>query len=1517
MKIVKYLFPLWIGLLICGELQAQVAFTANTTAGCSPLVVQFTDQTAGATAWAWDFGNGNMSNLQNPAATYVSPGNYNVTLTATTPLGSVSLTRSSYITVYQPPNANIQASARSGCAPLNVSFTDFSTPGGAPITSWIWDFGDGTTAQTQNPNKTYNSPGTYDVVLLITDANGCRANITLTDHIVVSATPTAAFTLNNTFACLPPLTVNFTNQSSGSNPPLTYAWNFGNGQTSALENPMITYSTNGIYNVTLTVTNSAGCSNTFTRNSAVAVGVIAADFSASPLTGCSPLAVSFIDNSNPTPTLWNWDFGDGGTSTVQNPVHTYTTPGTYTVSLNVVDGACNGSETKTSYVTVLDGVNAQFSATNNTSCTPPITVNFSDNSTGNPISWFWDLGDTTSTLQNPVHTYNTLGRFDITLIVTNANGCTDTLTLPNFVSTVGPYAGFSANPTMGCAPLAVNFMDQSIVDNAIVSHFWDFGDGNTSTLANPNHVYVDTGQYTVTHIIVDSEGCTDTLVIDNYIQVGELPVVNFMADVLDTCVNSDIQFTDLTLGAANRWLWNFGDMTSSTLANPIKQYTDTGYFDITLFVWHNGCLDTFFIEDYIHISGPISRLRLAQDCDNPYLVTVDDSSAFPHIWDWDFGNGSTSTVPGPHTILYGAPGSYSIELTVYDTISGCETTVTADVIIPVPVANFTWNQPTNCPNQPIVFTNNSQDAQAYYWDFGNGDSSSLREPNYVFPEEGMYLVTLIIFDAIGCTDTFTTTVTVDYSGLRTGFAYDPGGGCPPVTITFTDTTTTVTSITSWFWDFGDGATSTLQNPMHTYTVAGIYDVSLAITTSGGCIDTLVIPQAIYADDPIADFQLSLPACANSPVTFINNSLGGSLSYFWNLGNGDTSSAFEPITTYPSGGLYNVFLRVTDFNGCTDTQTVQISIDDVTAAFTADTTNADCPPLIVSFLDSSYTNVTAWLWDFGDGGTSTLANPQHVYASSGSFDVTLVVRSANGCFDTLFIPDFINVGPRGNFTFNPNRGCIPLEVTFVATAVNTLSYTWDFGDGTVLNTPLDSVTHTYTTIGVFYPSLILNGNGCTFTIPPPDSIVTGELEADFTIFPTSLCEAANVTFTSNVTSTHPITSYFWDFGDGSVDSFSSNPTHFYSVPGSYDITLIVTNSLGCTDTLIYPDSVQLFNPPVAIIAADTFNGCYPVTVNFFNFSTNAPNSPITNYLWNFDDGSIDSTRDVTHTFDTAGTFFVTMIASTINGCSDTDTVAVTIRSQPIAMVTPDTTICFGDSVNLLAVGGSSYRWYPSTGLSNAFIANPEASPTSTITYLVVVSQIGCVEVDSAFVTVTVRPKINVNAGPDKEILFGESVTLNGSSNINNPTFAWTPAAWLSCTDCAEPDASPPQTTEYILTVIDQFNCNEQDRVEVKVINNCRDDLIFIPNTFTPNNDGENDLLIVRGAGLKQINYFRIFNRWGELLHEAQNFQPNDESFAWDGTYKGQVMNPGVVVYVIEGVCGNDNPLIKKGNVTIMK
>ncbi|MFN8290344.1 MAG: PKD domain-containing protein [Chitinophagaceae bacterium] len=319
-----------------------------------------------------------------------------------------------------------------------------------------------------------------------------------------------------------------------------------------------------------------------------------AAFTGSPLSGCSPLIVTFQDQSTGSPTAWNWNFGNGNTSTLQHPTATYFTPGTYTVTLTASNAAGSNTITKTQYVTVYESPTVDFSVNIQSGCFP-LRVFFQDLSTpgaGNTnVAWFWDFGNgNTSALQNPFVTYATAGVYSVTLRVTNDKGCVKVLSRPNYITvTNGVKAAFTNTQATVCRPPAdISFTNNS-TGPPTLSYFWDFGDGNFSTAQHPVHTYTASGTFTAMLVTSSSAGCVDTAYSNPIVIGGFTTDFNAPAQV---CVNEPVTFTNLSTPTPVNANWTFGDGGTANVIHAQHTYSTPGVYTVWLYNTYSSCTDS-------------------------------------------------------------------------------------------------------------------------------------------------------------------------------------------------------------------------------------------------------------------------------------------------------------------------------------------------------------------------------------------------------------------------------------------------------------------------------------------------------------------------------------------------------------------------------------------------------------------------------------------------------------------------------------------------------------------------------------------------------------------------------------------------------------------------------------------------------------------------------------------------------------------------------------------------------------
>lgn len=770
--------------------------------------------------------------------------------------------------------------------------------------------------------------------------------------VTVNPLPVADFT-HDPVACAD-VAFPFTNTSTGGN---TYEWSFGDGGSSFTQSPEHIFNTAGTFDIRLIVETGAGCRDT-AFSSVEVWDVPVADIVLSADTGCGPLEVSFTNNSTGEGLSYAWEFGGLNGSADQAPPPFTFPPNTieavtYDVSLTVTN-VC-GQDVATRQVTVIPPPTAEFGPNLNEYCSFT-EVPFGNASYGVPTSIEWLFGDgTSSTDPGPVVTHAYEAGDDplsitVALIATNICG-TDTAyqditILPNQVN-----AFFNADPVQGCSPVTVNLTQFSAGDTTF---YWDLGDGNVSNEHDLQWTYTEPGTYTIE---LFAYGCGfDSYTTD--ITVFPAPEMAFTFTPVTACVGEPFSFFNGTadVGGLN---WDFGDGSTSPLTNPVHSFAESGTYDVTLTATLIGTACTSSITQQVVVEAtPQASFTLdpASGCID-LEVEFENTSNGGDFNQWDFGDGNTSSLVDPfHT--YSVAGTYSIQL-VSESLNGCMDTATAVVVAhPLPTSVFTLSMNESCgPETTVQTVNGSQGAIGYQWDLGNGTTSELNQPAIIYDEPGTFTVTLTTTNQFGC-EAISEAIFIQYPTPVASFITEPEPGCEGYPINFLNTSQN--GIT-FAWTFGDGATSNTTFPMHTYEVAGTYDVGLIVQGEGGCSDTLETPEAVHIlTSPLAAFAYDTLESITHALRFRNES-EGAVSYRWDFDDGEFSEELHPLHVFPSdGGGFVVCLVAVNELGCPDTLCIGLNIPGdpnvfVPNAFTPneDTRNDTFRPILNGFVGWNY------------------------------------------------------------------------------------------------------------------------------------------------------------------------------------------------------------------------------------------------------------------------------------------------------------------------------------------------------------------------------------------------------------------------------------------------------------------------------------------------------------------------------------------------------------------------------------
>jgi len=970
-----------------------------------------------------------------------------------------------------------------------------------------------------------------------------------------------------------------------------------------------------------------------------------ADFTGSPTSGTSPLIVNFRDTSQGgTITAWSWNFGDSGTSNLENPTHAYTSAGTFTVSLTATGPGGSNTKTKTNYITTAPAAPVANFFGLPTSGPAPLTVNFTDKTTGAVTGWSWNFGEVGgSNAQNPSHVYNSNGTYTVELIVSNAGG-SDELTKTSYITvTSPPVAAFSASPTSGVAPLNVSFTDSST--GTITARSWNFGDGATSTAQNPSHSYSAGGAYSVT-LIVTGPGGMNTCTKTAYIQIWTTYNNSNTGGAIG---NNNINAVGIESGGIRWFCTNGGGLAKYDGTNWTKYTTSQGLagnvvnhiaFDSSANKWvatgtgvgkYTGSSWTKYTTANSGLAGN-NCYSIAAEGAIIWVGTYDKGACKFNGSSWQTYNTTNSGIAGVRINDIAIDGSGNKWFATMNGVSKYDGTTWTTYASQLPsddvygaviapngdkwfatvsgVSKLTGSSWTTYTQSQGLAKNDNRSIDVApdgtVWAGSNGSGASKftgSTPWIVYSTSNSGLVsntvnavgtegsTLVWFGTASGVSKYDSTPQSPPAAPNAQFTGSPTSGNFPLTVNFTDQSTGSILIRSW--SFGDGDTSLTQNPSHAYQYAGVYSVSLTVTGPGGSntqtktgyitVTTPPAPNAAFSGSPTSGL---IPLAVN----FNNQSTGNITSYSWNFGDGGGSAAQNPSHSYSSAGTYTVTLVATGPGG-NDVEmknnyiTANIPLPPV-ADFNASPTSGT-RPLTVNFTDLSSGTVSSWMWDFGDSGSSNTRNPSHIYQSDGLYTVSLIVSGPGGN-DSETKVNYISVStplpPVADFSGSPTSGYYPLTVTFTDLSTGQINtWSWTFGDSGT--STLASPTHIYQSLGVFTVGLTVTGYGGSDTETKVNYITTSTPPApvaQFTGSPTTGYAPLTVNFTDQ--STNNPAAWSWTFGDGG-SSTAQNTSHIYNNAGTYTVSLTASNP-GGSDNETKTNYITVYPAPSTF--TDNFN-----------------------------------------------------------------------------------------------------------------------------------------------------------------------------------------------------------------------------------------------------------------------------------------------------------------------------------------
>lgn len=1150
----------------------------------------------------------------------------------------------------------------------SYTFTNTSTGSG---NTYTWSFGDGTTSTATSPTKVYTTAGIYSVELKVTN-NGIDYYSSKT--IAVDPMPVASFySIASTHSGGSYTFISTSTITSGT---MSYAWDFGDGTSSTAINPTKNYTTTGTYAVTLTVTSNGGCVNTITQNVNVTLAGLLAAFditsnSSQCLTGNN---FTFTNQSSTGGGItYSWDFGTDATPATfigaNPPSVTYSSGGAKTVSLTVNSTSPVATAVSNQTINVYANPTASFTYSNAAN-----VFSFASTSTNaSSVTWLSN-GNNIGSGNTLNYTYTTPGTYTIKLAAQNGNcydTATQTITAPAAPpAPAAPVAAFNVSSASSQCITGNSFTFNNTSSGTGNTYLWNFPNAtpSTSTSANPGTVVFNgSGVHVVTLTVTNAGGTSATT---QSVTVSAKPTASYS----HSNNGADYTFFNgsyISAGVISSYEWSVDGTNFSTAQNPPVQTLTAGSRIVRLIAISDaGCRDTISKTINVTVVAPPSGAPVAafsfassntQCLSGNSFTFTNNSTGTGNTYAWSFAGGTpaTSTSADPGTVTFATAGSHLVTL-VATNVNGTSTT-TQYAVIANPIASFNTYTNTRAGDSYTFISSSTvpSGTMTYSWDFGDGSPfSTLVNPTHTYSSPGTYTVTLTVTGSNGCpASSVSSTVTYCPKAIAAFSVSSSTSQCltgNSFTFTNSSSNTAGTPATgmSYLWKFGDGTTSTLQNPpAKSYTAWGDYDVQLFATlVSGGCThtDSVKIFKAVSAEPmPVASYNLYLDTylqatalysdtvkrCFRPGMDFAYHSSstvarGQMAVRKWSFETaairfreGDSVHYHNPRVIFDTAGTYHVKHTITTDKGCKDSVIRVVRLSDPRSVFTADTIVVPdeyaAPQVVLTNNSYDYGGwIVGYNWNFGGPGasptSSTVQNPANVtYTCGGTKTLTLTITSDAGCTNTTTRNVVIKIKPRAGFTigtpvYSPQVYSRPtIQMTNTTTSVDacaSYAYAWTFTNAatstsTSANPNVQFNASGTQTIGL----LVTNTNGGKTDYVENTVVVAIRPRANFT---TSIAAATPngtrlVTLTNtsssldlNPSATLSLHTYSLNWGDGSaLETGTGTPTltHTYAAGGVYTVTLTMTNPVSGLSH-IRTASVTVYIQPQAsfTISAPTYS-----------------------------------------------------------------------------------------------------------------------------------------------------------------------------------------------------------------------------------------------------------------------------------------------------------------------------------------
>jgi PKD repeat protein len=1257
-----------------------------------------TDPGADALSYSWNFGDSSSGSGASVSHTYADDGTYTVTLTVTDgDGGSDTQTETVVVANLNPVITSVSAPDGTEGVPIAMSATATDVPAD-PLT-FSWNFGDASTGSGASVSHTYADQGTWTVTLTVTDGDG--GSDTQTETVVVgnaapvitsSSIPSSG--VEGSSVALSAVATDVTAD------PLTYSWTFGDSTTGSGSSVSHTWAEDGVYTVTVTVSDGDGGTDSETGAITIANAapvISSSTFGSGDEGDAIAFSVAFSDAGVLDTHTVAWSFGDASSGSGSSPSHVYADDGSYTVTVTVTDDD-GDSDTATGTAVIGNAppvITASTIPSGDEGETLSFSLSFTDEGSADTHTVSWDFGDfSIGAGASTTHAYADNGSYPVSAVVTDDDGGTDVVTATVSIANLNPViTSITAPDGMEGVPISMSATATDVPADTL-TFSWTFGDSGSATGTSVSHTYGDQGTYTVTLTVTDDDGgsttTTETVVVSN-----EAPTITSTTIPSVGVEGSPVAFsgaaTDIG-GDPLSYSWDFGDSATGAGSSISHTYADNGAYTVTLTVSDgDGGQDVATGTITISNDAPVITSSSFGSGDEgaalPFSVVFTDAgSADTHTVAWSFGD-STSDTGDSLLHAYDDNGVYTVTVTVTDDDGGVATATGTSAVGNLAPTITADQIPDGDEGEELSFSivfadPGSADTHTVAWDFGDASTDSGPAVTHTYDDDGAYTVTATVTDDDGGSDVVTATSTIDNVDPLIVTLNGPATGAEGEELSWDVVATDAgaADTLTYTFEFGDGSPA-ISGPdvaaSHTYADDGTYTLVVTVEDDDGGSDSTTLSVVVGNSDPVIT-AVSIPATGDegSPIVLVataTDQAADPLVFTWDFGDSTTATGDSLTHVWADDGVYTVTLTVTDDDGGADSFTGQITIANVAPSIDSMTVpdgDEGQGLLLTASASDPGADTLTWAWDFGDGSPLGAGDTlTHAFPDDGVYTVTLTVTDDDGgSVSQTGTATIGNLPPSITALTGPSTGIegelLTFEVTWTDPGTDTFTHVWDFGDGSPLVTGGAVESHVFEDDGTY---------GVTVTVADDDggmdsaTTVVAIANVDPTITAIDVPDGAEGDLlTLSGVATDPsvdVLTYTWDFGDGEPVATGDTVTHAWADDGSWTVTLTVTDDDGGSATTtgtalisnVAPSLTSMTGPATGDEGSDL---SFAATAD----DPGLADLPDLSFTWDFGDGTPTETGEtIDHAFSDEGTYTVTVVVDDADGGTDVDALVVDIAN----------------------------------------------------------------------------------------------------------------------------------------------------------------------------------------------------------------------------------------------------------------